>query len=330
MRPHVAGALAPVLVRQHRVITARQIVDSGSDSELGTREVAAGHWQRPARGVYFAFSGLPTLMQRAWCAQLLSGDSSRVSGPLACQVLGIADAPGLAAVVLVSKDCQRTGSNEYVVRRTSRLPTAIDRDGLRLVGPARAVVDAARHTHDLREVRAVVCAAMNSRQVEYADLVAERRAEPRAGLGMLGHALRDWADGARSAPEAEVADALREQVRRKNMPPFLLNPNIYAGAVLLGALDVYVPGSALGSETDSVRHHGSEETLDATLTRHAMFTRAGIELEHVTPTRFRRSPTVWAAMFAGLASQRQGRGDPVGLRIEPVGPLQDGRRHRRT
>jgi hypothetical protein len=330
MRSHVAAALAAVLARQQHVITSRQIVDAGCDSELATREVVAGRWQRPAFGIYFAFAGAPSLLQRAWCAQLIGGQSSRVSGPLACQLLGIADASGGAAVVLVSKDCQRTGSNGCVVRRTSRLPDVADRNGLRLVGAARAVVDAARHSPGLREVRAVVCAALNGKHATYDELLAELHAEPRPGLALLRRALRDWADGARSAPEAEVADALREQVHRRAMPPFLLNPEIHEGPVLLGALDVYVPGRSLGAEVDSVRHHGAEDSLDATLTRHAVMTRAGLELEHVTPTRFRRSAAAWAATFAALAEQRRGRGDPSGLRIEPVGPLQDGRGRRRT
>lgn len=297
---------------------------------MAAREVAAGRWQQPAPGVYFAFRGAPTLIQRAWCAQLIGGPSSRVSGPLACHLLGIADAPGFAAVVLMSADCQRTGSEDYVVRRTSRLPVAVDRGGLRIVGPSRAVADAARLAPALRDVRAVVCAAINGKHVQYDELVAERLAEPRPGLRLLGHALRDWADGARSAPEAEVADALRGLVRSGQLPPFLLNPEVYCGPVLLGAVDVYVPGCALGGETDSVRHHGSEQGLDATLTRHAVLTRAGVQLEHVTPTRFRSNPAGWAGMFAALAAERRGLGDPIDLRIEPVGPLQDGRRRRRT
>lgn len=327
MRLHLARALAPVLLRQQQVITFRQVVDAGCDSELPTREVAAGRWQRPAFGLYFAFPGSPTLVQHAWAAQLMGGASSRISGPLACQLLGIADAPGRAAVVLVEKDCQRRGTDDYLVRRTSLLPAVVPRDGLRLVGPARAVVDAARCAQGLREVRALTCAALNGRHLTYDGLLATAS---RPVSATLTRALRDWSDGARSAPEAEVADALRDQVRRGNMPPFLLNPALYEGKVLLGAVDVYVPGCALGAEVDSVRHHGSEAHLDATLTRHAVITRAGVELEHVTPTRFRRSPGAWAAMFATLAQQRRNLGDPMGLRIDPAGPLQRGCGRRRT
>jgi hypothetical protein len=201
----------------------------------------------------------------------------------------------------------------------------VDWDGLRVAPATRAVLDATRLAADLRAVRAVVCAGINGKHTTYDDLVGERDAEPRPGLALLRHALRDWAAGARSAPEAEIADALRIEVRRGRMPPFLLNPKVYAGAVLLGSLDVYVPGCSLGAESDSVRHHGSSDDLDATLVRHKTMTHHGIELEHVTPTRFRANPSAWAAMFAALADARRGGGDPAHLRIEPVGPLQDGR-----
>jgi hypothetical protein len=328
MRPHIVRALSDVLQRQHRVISSRQIVDAGCDHELATREVAAGRWQKPAYGVYFAFPEPPTLLQRAWCAQLIGGDRSVVSGALACQLLGVADAPAVTAVALVPAACRRRGTADYVVRRTARLPTHDDCDGLRVAPAERAVVDAARLTPDLRGVRALICAALNGKHTSYAALLAERTAEPRAGLALLKQALADWAAGARSAPEAEVADALRDEVRAGRLPPFLLNANVFEGPVLLGAPDVYVPGRALGNETDSRRHHGSEADLDATLSRHAVFFRAGLQLEHVTPSRFRQNPQGWAALFSAIAQQRVGMGDPAGLRIEPVGPLQDGRRRR--
>jgi hypothetical protein len=326
MRPHVARALADVLSAQHHVIACWQLTAARCDREVASREVAAGRWQRPAPGIYYAFAGEPTLLQRGWCAQLVGGPECVVSGALSCQLLGIADSPGTDAVVLVPADCQREGWPDFVTRRTRRLPEPLDREGLRLSPPVRAVIDASRQAPTLRETRAVVCAAINGKHTSYDELVTERRAEYSRGLRFLRHALDDWAAGARSAPEAEIADALRVEVGRGRMPPFLLNPEVYAGPVLLGSLDVYVPGCSLGAESDSVRHHGSSDALDATLVRHKTMASNGIELEHVTPTRFRRSPAAWAAMFAGLADQRRGLGDPPGLRIVPVGPLQDGRR----
>jgi hypothetical protein len=325
MRPATAAKLAPVLDTQQRVLTTRQIIGAGCDHELPTREVAAGRWQEPARGIHFAFEGKPSLLQRAWCGQLIGGDESGISGPLACHLLGVADSPGISAVVLVPSRCHRKGADEYLVRRVSRLPAWTDMAGVRVASPTRAVVDAARTTDDLRGVRALVCGAIHGGHTTYEELAVEAGQQARSGIGLLTRALQDWADGARSAPEAEVADALREQVLRTRMPPFLLNPRLFVGPVLLGSPDVYVPGCSLGGETESVRHHGGADALDATLARDADFRHNGVQLEHVTPARFRSGPEAWAARFAALAAGRAAGGDPPGLRIEPVGPLQMGR-----
>lgn len=322
MRLSTAAKLAPVLAAQSNVIARRQIVAAGGGQRLAAREVASQRWQVAAPGVYYAFPDPPTLLQRAWCAQLVGGEGSVVSGGLACHLLGIPDAGPSTAVVLVGADCQRRGDCDNVVRRTSRAAPWSDRMGVRVATAPRAVLDAARLLPGLRDVRALVCGALNAKQTSYDALLREWTAEYRDGLALLGRSLQDWADGARSAPECEVADALREQVWRGQLPPFLLNPGVYDGAVLLGAADVYVPGRALGAETDSRRHHGAPDALDTTLQRHKVFAAAGIQLEHVAPVRFRRDPAGWAALFAAIAEQRGPIGDPAGLRIEAVGPLQ--------
>ncbi|MBK5307831.1 MAG: hypothetical protein JJD92_14195 [Frankiaceae bacterium] len=322
MHSKSAGRLASILAEQSDVIAYFQVIAAGCDSGLPTREVAAGRWQQPIRGVYVAGTGELTYLQRAWCAQLVGGEEAVVSGPLGCHVLGIPDSPSLIAVAVVPSGCHRHGDEHYQVRRSAAEQVWGLRGRLRLAGPTRAVIDACRITRSLQDVRALVCGAIRAKHTTYQALVTARASEPRAGLGLLGRALQDWADGARSAPEAEVADVLRDEVRAGRLPPFLLNPNVYDGAVLLGAPDVYVPGCSLGAETDSVRHHGSEQQLSGTLSRHQVFERAGIVLEHVTPSRFRQSPRAWGALFSAMSDDRCGLGDPKGLRIEPIGPLQ--------
>ena len=317
-----AERLAAILAEQADVIAFRQVVGAGADAHLPAREVAAGRWQQPTRGVYVVGTGELTYLQRAWIAQLVGGEQAVVSGPLCCHVLGIPDAPSLIAVAVVASGCHRKGDEHFQVRRSSAGQVWEARGTLRLAEPTRAVVDACRITDSLQNVRALVCGAIRAKHTTYEALVAARAAEPRAGLGLLGRALQDWADGARSAPEAEVADVLRVEVRAGRLPPFLLNPNVYDGAVLLGAPDVYVPGCSLGAESDSVRHHSNEKQLSGTLSRHQVFERAGIVLEHVTPRRFRQSPAAWGRLFSSLSEERRGLGDPKGLRIEPIGPLQ--------
>ena len=319
--------LAAVLARQCNVITFAQVVAAGASPHLPAREVAAGRWQIACSGVYLATSEKPTDLQLAWVAQLAGGEGAVVTGGIACRMLGVADVPELPLAALVEKDRQRSPDAVHCLR-TARPAVILDREGLRLAEHTRAVVDAARMCRVLRDVRGLVMAAMNAKHTTAELLRAELDAGPRRGSGLCRRALDDWDDGARSAPEAEAADWLRDEVRARRCPRFLLNPTLSIDGELLGCPDVYVLGTGLANETDSRRYHGSTDELDATLLRHADFTAAGVRLEHVTPARFRRDPAGWAAGFAGLARGRVGQ-EPPGLEIEPAGPEQPVRGRRR-
>jgi hypothetical protein len=324
-----AARLAAVLGKQQRVISFTQVVDAGVDPGLPGREVAAGRWHPLCRGVYLASSEPPTDVQRAWCAQLAGGDDAVVTGVVACRILGIADVPDLPLAAVVPADRQRTPGDDVACLRSARPPAFFDGAGLRIAAPARAVVDAARMCAALQDVRGLVMAALNGKHTTAADLRRELDAGPRRGSGLCRRALDDWDDGARSAPEAEAADWLRDEVRARRCPPFLLNPTLYLDEVELGSPDVYVPGTGLGNEMDSRRHHGSTDDLDATLLRHKLFAAADLQLEHVTPARFRATAPAWARGFAALATSRLGQ-EPPGLVVVPAGPLQPlaGRRRR--
>ena len=151
--------------------------------------------------------------------------------------------------------------------------------------------------------------------VQPPDLLAEADAGQAHGRALLRRALDDWHRGARSAPEAEAADALRGLPRSAGVPPFVLNPWLLVGGRLLGRPDGYVPGLGLGWEVDSLRHHGSSQNLADTLGRHDDFAGAGIELVHVVPAVLRRDPGAWARAFGARARLRaaQGGADPQGL-----------------
>jgi hypothetical protein len=321
--------LTSLLDRQQQVITFAQVVAAGADRGLPAREVAAGRWQLLCRGIYLASAAAPTDLQRAWCAQLAGGDDAVVTAALVCRILGVADVPDLPMAALVACDCQRAPDGVRLLRTTRPADYPARDDGLRLAEPARAIVDAALMCGCLRDVRGLVMAALNGKHSTAARLRRELDAGPRRGSGRCRRALDDWDDGARSAPEAEAADWLRDEVRARRCPPFLLNPTLELDGVPLGSPDVYVPGTGLGSEMDSVRHHASAHELDATLLRHRRFLAAGVHLEHVTPSRFRADPAAWARQFASAAMSRRGQ-EPPGLVVLPAGGLQPaaGRRRR--
>jgi hypothetical protein len=125
--------------------------------------------------------------------------------------------------------------------------------------------------------------------------------------------------GAASAPEAEVADALRAPLRRAGLPQPVLNHAVRLGGRLLGVADGRLPGLGLGWEVDSVRHHGDSTGLARTLTRHAAFERNGLELLHVTPARFRSHPGAFVRDVLVRAAHRASlpTPEPVGLSVLP-------------
>ncbi|HWG93729.1 MAG TPA: hypothetical protein VNU66_05840, partial [Mycobacteriales bacterium] len=184
------------------------------------------------------------------------------------------------------------------------------------------VADAARRTPELAAVRALVLAALADGRAGLEELSAERDDGESRGRAHLTTAVRDAGRGARSAPEAEAADALLA-LPDGVLPPFVLNPRLVLEGRLLGVPDGYLPGTGLGWEVDSVRHHGSSRDLAATLDRHARFADAGVELLHVVPAVLRREPAAWARQVAARAAHRRasGRGDPDGLEVVLTGPL---------
>lgn len=315
MRTSTRSRLQPLLDEQADVITSAQLSALRVDPELPRRE------------------GWVLLAPRTWCTsaepadeQLLQGlvlhtrRTGVPSGALACRMHGLRDVPERDVADVLTPHGRRLASGGLtVVHQSKRLPKAVRRKGWKVAPAARAVADAARWSGELRPVRALVLAALSDLLVRPADLVEERRLGQARGRGVLTQALDDWSAGACSAPEAEVADALRALPCGLRLPPFLLNPDLWIDGRHLGRPDGYLPGHGIGWEVDSVRHHGGSEELAATLDRHAGFADAGIELVHVVPTVFRRDPAGWAAHFATRALEKAtlGHGEPVGLYVRP-------------
>jgi hypothetical protein len=190
--------------------------------------------------------------------------------------------------------------------------------------PVRAVADAARWC-GLQDARAVVLAALADGALQRAALQTELDAGARRTAGQLRRSLEDWDRGARSAPEAEAADALLA-VGGTAPPRFLLNPELRLHGRLLGRPDGWLVDAGTGWEMDSVEFHGEAALLDATFTRHQRFADAGLELLHATPARLRTDRRAWARDVVGRARSRTAAGwrAPAGLEVVPTGPLLGG------
>jgi hypothetical protein len=318
MRRSVLRRVRPLTDAQFGVVTSAQLRAAGVDLEVPRRE----RWLRLAQGTWLVHDE-PDDEQLLEALEHYA-PAARASGAIACRWLGVRHAPDVRGCdALVVHGTTLLGGTLLRMHQTRRMPDAVEHRQRLTVPVTRAVADAARWTPRLQDARAVVLAALADRRITADALAAEHAAGPRHTGRNLRRALDDWARGARSAPEAEAADALLELPGVRRPPPFLLNAELWLDGALLGSPDGYVPAAGLGWEMDSVEFHSGHDELDATLQRHRRFADAGFELVHATPKRFRGDRSAWRADVVRRAEQRLERGwrPPSGLTVVARGPL---------
>ena len=288
------------------------------DLDVALRAVRNGTWQELLPGAWLRGGSDITRGHRQLAALELLGPEALLTGPDACDEYGMRDVPRDERVfVLVPHRVQRRLGPHVCIRRTRALPTSYRMRGRRWAAPARAVIDAA-YDQDLRAARAVVSAAVADGWLGVDDLRVAIGAAPRRGSAVLRRVLGDVAAGARWAPEAEAADVLTAAVRAGRLPPFLLNPDLLVRGKPVLTPDLWLLGTGVGGELDSRRHHGSQDTLDATLARHARAERLGIALVHRSPSRFRADPEAFVDELAARVAECP---EPPELVVVPHGPV---------
>lgn len=170
---------------------------------------------------------------------------------------------------------------------------------------SRAVVDAARETPTLRNVRGIVLGAVADRWVAVPTLKDVLATTQQNGSGLTRRALLDAERGCASPPEAELVDAL---VGRG--VPFYVNPELRLHGRLLGSPDIWLPGLGTGGEIDSVERHEQDDAgVESTYDRHERITGFGLELVHLSVRRIRRDvdeapATCSSARGRGASSSR--------------------------
>lgn len=300
------------------LVTRATLTAAGVDLDVALRAARSGHWKEVLPGAWLRGDLEVTRGHRQQAALQLLGPRSLLTGPDACRELDLRDVPEDDRVfVLVPHSVQRDlGPAVRLVRSTAR-PTSYDMRGRRWAGPTRAVYDAS-FGRTLQDVRALVTAAASDAWTSTEDLRALLEAGPRRGSAELRRAIGDVEAGARSAPEAEAADVLGAAVRAGRLPAFLLNPDVFLDGEFLLSPDVWLIGTGVGGELDSRRFHGSQTSLDQTLSRHARADRCGVALVHRSPTRFRQDPQ---GFVAELAERVADVPEPPGLVVVPRGPV---------
>ncbi len=309
-------ALARTLERQHLVVTRHQALAAGVSSDALHRLTrTGGRWQRLLPGVFLTVTGTPTEDQRETAALLYAGRGGTLTGPAALRRHGFRRQPPPLIDVLIPAVRKRQSAGFVRIMTTTRLPEYVCYEGpVQFVLAARAVGDAVRDLTDRRDARALVAAAVQTRQCTVGELREELTTGPTRGSALFRSALAEVIEGARSGPEAELVALLR----RARLPRPLLNPRLYVGGQLLARPDVWWPEEGVAVEVDSKEWHLSPESWERTMRRHARMTALGILVLHVTPRQIREEPQeVIATIRAALAKSRV-RGDRGDLQIRTV------------
>lgn len=300
------------------VVHRRHLEAAGVADALGDRRVRRGEWQRLAPSLWLTGTDPATDRQLVRAAFEHAGHDCVVTGLLACRALGLPYAPADGFIdALVPAHRRRSGSGVVRVMPTERMP--VPPWSLGPVGMAsaeRSVVDAARRLDDLRSVRALVLAALQSGRCGLTEVIAEVAAGPSAGSALMRRAVADFVRGAWSAPEAEVADVALPALAAAGFREVLLNPSVFIDGQFLCLVDGWITGLGIAWEVDSREHHGDGDTL----ARHTAAARHGALLMHVTPRRFRAAPGLWTAELVetAVARGRLSMPEPAGLVVVPA------------
>jgi hypothetical protein len=205
-------------------------------------------------------------------------------------------------------------------------------EGLTVACVPQAVIDACRQLQTdkatrkapalaLRDVRGLVLGAIAKGRCTATELEVVLSQGSIRFTAKIRRALVDASRGAASPPEAELVDGL--------LPygiPFYCNVEVWVDGVFVGVADVYLVGTGVGGELDSVQEHAEEARLDATMVQDDRFKDVDIDLRHVTPSRYRSDPEKYHRTLLRAARARldAGSGDPPGLELRPRGPLMCG------
>lgn len=300
------------------VVTVAELTKAEVSPRFAQRMVARGRWQRVARGTYVTHTRPLTNLELARAAAAYVDGRCIVTGLLVLDLHNARWLPTWRNVhVLVPEDVRRPSSLRVRVSR-SKAFDAIDTwtmGELRFASTPQAVIDAARCTRTLRDVRGIVLAAVADKLATAAELSTILDAGQRNGSALTRRAIGDATRGCASPPEAELVDAMIGRGM-----PFLVNPEIWLDGVRLGFADVWLVGTAVGGEVESDERHGDEEGRTATYDRHERFADGGLELVHLSVARIRRNVVAAAVHLLGRAASSVAP-VPAGLVVVPHGPV---------
>lgn len=253
------------------------------------RCLPGGPWQRLLPGVVLLRTGEATRRQLVEGALLHCGDQAVVTGLESCRRQGLKrDArPGEPIHLLLPLHLKTTSSGYVLVERTKRMPVPARSDGLPLAPAARAVLDECRRLRERPPIRALLAEVVQQLGVTPAELAAELETGSKRGTALPRAALREIADGARSAAEADAMALWRHT----GLPEPVWNFSIHdERGRYIATPDAWFDDVALAWEIDSYEFHFGQPGYTATLARNNRYAAAGVAVVQTVPSRLRSEP----------------------------------------
>lgn len=299
-------ALESLAHAQHNCVSLAQLSQLGMPTATTAHRTrpSGGSWTRPLPGVVLLHRGTPTPDERASAALLYAGPTSVLTGSESLRRHGVRRLPTAAFIhVLVPDDRRRVSVGFVVCERTHRLPQRSASRGLPTASVARSLVDAARRTDRLLDVRAMVADAVQKRRCTQDDLLTEIRLGQRRGTARVRLVAAEIVGGIRSVAEADA----RRVLARGGLPPALWNHDVVTPAgELIGCPDAWFDEEGVALEVDSREWHLDPQGWERTQAKRARFASFGVTTVPVTPRRLREQPDeVVREMLATLAAARR-------------------------
>lgn len=306
--------LPPAVVREladpHAgVLTRARLRAAGADDAWITRQVAAGAWQSPYRGVLVTYSGPLPWPTRATAALAYAGPDAALSHRSAARLLGLATRDPYPIDVTIPESRRVTPAPGLVVHRRRRMPDVGGRPR-RVLGPD-TILDLVAGARSADDVVGWVSAALRAGARPEQVLGAARRRGPFSNRALLLEVLRDARVGIESPLERRYHHDVE---RRHGLPRAQLQVRDVVGGRWTRADCVY-EGLGLRVELDGwLGHPGGRTDRDTWRDNAVLLERAELTLRyrwrHVVST-----PCATAGQVALALAARGWTG-----RLLPCGP----------
>jgi hypothetical protein len=273
------------------VIAVRELERLGVPEATAYRRCRdGGPWQRLGPGIVGLHNGTPTWRQQMIAGLLHAGDDAMITGRAALRLHGLRRGPEPDRVhLLIAHHSQVRSWQTFHIERTSRMPRAVEREGLPVAPLPRALMDEARLMRDQTAISEMVAEPVRRWLVTPEQLLEELDAGCRKGSAAPRAVLRAVLAGIRSAAEF---DARGWWLAQPDLPPARFNVRVcdlYGRTI--GIVDALVEELGFAWEIDSVEYHfATPDQVEATLRRQRALRAVGLHVVSTRPSQQRDDP----------------------------------------